>query len=98
MIEIILLCLGTASLSSFLDMCMEAGMILNWYYKLIERLPEYLFKPLGGCIYCFSTWVYILVFAFSQELPPTKQNILGLFLGLGINYIFIKAFEKYVVQ
>lgn len=92
MIEIIILAFGTASLSLFLDMCFNEGMIFHWYYKLIERLPVVLFKPLGGCIYCFGTWVFVIFL----ELPPTKQNVLGLFLGIGINYIFIKTFEKFI--
>jgi hypothetical protein len=90
MIDLILFCFGTASLTVFLDMCFEDGMILHGYYKAIYRLPKVLFKPLGGCVYCFSVWVFVLFF-FSFRV---ETNLLGLFIGLGINYVFIKAIEK----
>lgn len=32
----------------------EPGMIFNWYFKLIERLPSWVAKPLGDCLVCFS--------------------------------------------
>jgi hypothetical protein len=90
MIDLILFCFGTASLTVFLDMCMQEGMILHRYYKAIEGFPVMLFKPLGGCSYCFGTWIFVLFF-FSFRSEP---NILGLFIGLGINYVFIKVIEK----
>ena len=44
----------------------EPGMILDWYQKLIGRLPEVLWKPLGGCLKCFSGqvgfWFYLIVY------------------------------------
>jgi hypothetical protein len=94
MIDLILLCFGTAALSLFLDKCMEEGMIFHWYYKLIERFPEWLFYPLGGCKYCMGTWVFVLFY----YLPPTGYNVLGLFLGIGINFIIIRALEKYAIE
>jgi len=32
----------------------DEGMIFNRYQKLIEKLPEWLFFPLGGCYLCFT--------------------------------------------
>ena len=44
----------------------EPGMIFDWYQKLIGRLPELLWKPLGGCLRCFSGqvgfWFYLIVY------------------------------------
>ncbi len=90
MINLILFCFATASLTLFLDMCMQEGMILHRYYKAIEGLPVIVFKPLGGCSYCFGTWIFVLFFFLFR--PETIE--LGLLLGLGINYVFIKAIEK----
>lgn len=43
---------------------MEDGMILSWWYNLIRRLPDVFYKPLGGCIACFSgqfaLWYYLI--------------------------------------
>lgn len=42
----------------------EEGMIFAWWYKLIRHLPDVLYKPLGGCIACFSgqcaLWYYLI--------------------------------------
>ena len=32
----------------------EEGMIFNAYQKQIEKLPLWLYKPLGGCYLCFA--------------------------------------------
>ena len=43
---------------------MSPEMIFNFYWKLIDRLPDYLYKPLGGCLMCFTgqaaTWYYLI--------------------------------------
>ncbi len=47
----------------------EEGMIFAWWYKLIRRLPDVLYKPLGGCQACFSGQVslwYFLVMRFDS--------------------------------
>jgi hypothetical protein len=90
MINLILFCIGTASFTLFLDMCMQEGMILHRYYLTIEKLPMIIFKPLGGCSYCMGFWVFVLFF-FSLR---AETNIIELFLGAGINYVFIKFLEK----
>jgi hypothetical protein len=101
MINLILFCFGTAGLTLFLDMCMEKEMILHWYYRAIEKLPLWLFKPLGGCPYCFGTWVYvfsiILVYVSkSESIQPSQFCYFTLlaFLGIGFNYVFIKVISR----
>ncbi len=43
---------------------MEEGMILSWWYNLIRKLPDILYKPLGGCIACTGgqagLWYYLI--------------------------------------
>jgi hypothetical protein len=89
MIELILLCFGTASLSIFFDMCLQEGMIFYRYYKNIERLPVWIFKPLGGCVYCSGTWIFLIV--YSCLIAEFSALIV---LGIGINHVFIKAIER----
>lgn len=80
----------------FLDFCFNEDNIFDFYYKYIsnkfyENNPK-LFKVLGGCIYCFGTWVYIvfyIIFNIYYSLP-----FMFLFLGMGINYISIDILNK----
>lgn len=42
----------------------EVGNIFSWYQKLIDPLPEWIWKPLGGCVKCLSGqvgfWFYLI--------------------------------------
>ena len=44
----------------------EPGNIFAWYQKLINRLPEWLQKPLGGCVKCLSGQVGFWYYLFSH--------------------------------
>jgi len=43
---------------------MSPGMIFYPYYRLIDKLPTVMFKPLGGCLMCFTgqaaLWTYLI--------------------------------------
>lgn len=80
----------------FFDFCFYEGNIFDWYYKTIskyfeEKNPK-LFKVLGGCIYCFGSWIYItsfIILKINYSIPTYF-----IFLGLGINYINLMILEK----
>jgi hypothetical protein len=66
MINLILFCFGTASLTHFFWVSMNEGMIFHWWYKFIEVIGEkrlWLFKVLGGCTYCYGTWIFIILYS-----------------------------------
>lgn len=48
------------------------GMILHFWYKLIDRLPDVLYKPLGGCTICLagqcSAWFYLIKYFHSYNI------------------------------
>jgi hypothetical protein len=48
----------------FSSMTQEEHTLLSWYGKLIEPLPWYLNKPLGGCYKCCTGqlcfWVFLI--------------------------------------
>jgi hypothetical protein len=131
MINLILFCFGTASLTLFLDMCMEKGMIFRKYYNWItywfylpnNKLRSYkvslpglnvlyayprfvkneytwLWKVLGGCNRCFGSWLFICTYLVTIILETSvftyNSFILAVYgiLGIGFNYVFIKAIEK----
>jgi hypothetical protein len=127
MINLILFCMGTASLTMFLNVCMQKGMIFRRYYNLITywfalprnkprsckitregqvlyRYPRFikssyfwLWKMLCGCYYCYGTHIFIWTYLISAFFI-LQGNFLSLalngFLGLGFNYVFIKAIER----
>lgn len=109
MIEIVLLSLMTAALSVFAEECMQSGMILRryrlwllWHWINMRhyqhrpwRVLRPLLKPAGLCIYCYGSWVYIVLFtAQADKYTGFYENLLYLSYGLGLNYVWIKIIEK----
>lgn len=45
----------------------QPGYIFAWYQKLINPLPEWLWKPLGGCVKCFAGQCAFWYFIFTQR-------------------------------
>ena len=59
----------------------KKGQIFYWYQQKIKRLPEYLYKPLGGCYICFTGQICLWYFIFTKPI-----NIVELlfFISAGI--------------
>lgn len=96
---LILITLLTASLSHFFQKCQEEDMIFYKYSLLLDRLPDYLAAPLGACVYCNGTWVYIITYLiYGIFISPTELIILAFFgfLGLGLNYVWIEILNKVI--
>jgi hypothetical protein len=82
----------------FVDFCFYEGNIFDKYYLYIhekyqENSPK-LFKVLGGCIFCYGTWIYIILFCLFNiyySLP-----IIFLFFGMGINYVALHVLNNYI--
>jgi hypothetical protein len=84
-------------LVKFIDFCFNEGNIFDRYYLFIynkfEKENPKLFKVLGGCIYCFGTWVFMfiyLLFNLYYTLP-----IIFILFGMGVNYISIEILNKF---
>ncbi len=103
-----MLAIGSACFALFLDKCFQKGMILRWYYVWLmvnfyyssKTWKYYISKPLGTCIYCFASWVFIalylgLIFANSENTALIKIFV-EIALGLGINYVIIRIYEKFI--
>lgn len=99
MIDLIIFCFCTASLSHFFQKTQEEGMIFELYGNLLDKLPPFIAAPLGRCVVCNGTWIFIVLY-FWQHLPQVgdKQFVLYLFLGIGINYILIRIFGKIITD
>lgn len=44
-------------------LCLDEGMILNWWYKIIEN--KWIGKPLGACQTCTMVWIGVLTYFLS---------------------------------
>ena len=53
----------------FCRILIEPGMIFGGWWQILNRLPEWLSKPLGACEYCFggqlALWYFIFSFDYS---------------------------------
>lgn len=74
----------------------EEGMIFSFYSRWIERLPDWLYKPLGGCFVCLTGQT---LFHYYWITHLTDWNIvdqlfypsLGIALSLTYNYLYERA-------
>jgi hypothetical protein len=72
----------------FIDFCFNEGNIFEKYYVWISKFKNErpkIYKVLGGCIYCFGSWIYIGIYLLFNLYYPLP--FIFIFLGLGINYI-----------
>ena len=69
----------------FTNILIDPDMIFGWYYDLIDKLPEWLAKPLGKCEYCLagqlSMWYYLVKYFNNYDLV---QHILFVSLSIFI--------------
>jgi len=77
---------------TFSNILIEPGMIFGWWWKVLNRLPEWLKKPLGGCELCFggqlSLWYYPIVHRASYApVTHVMYIILTIFIIRIINRI-----------
>lgn len=63
--------------------------------RFTKNKYQWLFKVLGGCVYCFGTWVaivfYLVVLNDSRNIIP---SLIGLFLFIGMNYFWIEVIQR----
>jgi hypothetical protein len=98
LIILLIVSIYSAFLTKFIDFCFNEGNIFDWYYLYIynnfkDDNPK-LFKLLGGCLFCFSTWVFIFNFVLFNIYYPLP--IIFVFFGIGINYISMEIINKYL--
>lgn len=101
LLTMMLLALCTAALGVFFQECLEPGMIFHQYGKWLhatyrlnwrrkDRWRRHLVQPLGNCVFCNSSWIYII----AHLLVIGWQNAAFILLGLGLNYVWVKIFNK----
>ena len=76
----------------------EPGMVFCWYQKMIRNLPEWLWKPIGGCERCLTGQV---LFHYYWITHLSNYNLIdqlfipsfGIFLVIIYAYIYDKLCE-----
>lgn len=72
------------------------GSILNWYYRLIFHLPEWLYKPLGGCYFCFTgqvcLWYSIFSFHNTDLFVRIFDTTFYTAIGICLSWFYHKIF------
>lgn len=75
------------------------GMILEWYQKTICKLPKWLHKPLGGCMYCVNVWAFVLLnsyYLFSYH--DVIKAFLLLLIGISIGNLYLRVLYFYLAD
>lgn len=112
-IYILLFTVFTAGLSMFFQLCMRKGMVFRPYKfclvyflefkarnqnKTLKSLCTWLYKPLGGCLWCNSVWILILFYVphclFHCHLTWSFA-VFSLPLAIGMQYIWLLVLQKH---
>ena len=82
----------------FVEILTEPNEIFYSYYNAIRKLPEWLFKPLGGCLLCFTGqvtfWSYIFSFDYELTYKFIFIHLSVVAIAIFINYILQKTINK----
>jgi len=74
---------------------LKEGMILSWWWEIINELPEWASEPLGGCEYCvagqMALWYYLYEKFYEYDLA---EHILFITLTIFIVEIINKILKK----
>lgn len=80
----------SAGFSVFIHFLMEDNPLGKWYGGILMRMPEWIAKPLGECVFCSGSWQFL---AFSYLLFDI--NLWVCFLGLGVNHLAITLLMRW---
>lgn len=61
MLEVLQISFTGVALAIMLTDFMQPGMIFDFYGAWLDKIGEFIAKPLGGCITCFSMWCIIFM-------------------------------------
>lgn len=67
----------------------EPDMIFSGYQRLINRLPNFLYKPMGGCAKCLTGQVALWYFLFTQPF-----NLFELLFFISLSILFTSIIVK----
>lgn len=76
----------------------DPGSIFSWYQRLIDPLPEWLWRPLGGCEMCLTGQVLFWYYLFTMNEYNIIEHLFypsaGIFLVVIYGFIYDKLTEE----
>jgi hypothetical protein len=64
--------IGAGAMTIFIDFIIQPGQIFGFWTWFLERVMNnpknpfrFLYKPMGGCLYCMNTWVAFAIYALA---------------------------------
>lgn len=72
----------------------QEGMIFAWYQQLINRLPDWLCKPLGGCYKCFTGQVMFWYYISTKQWNGTNNDFIELLFFISAGIISSMIYNK----
>ena len=79
----------------FVFILIDTGMIFEKWWVVLNKLPQWLSKPLGSCEYCFAgqlaLWVYLI-----QRLIVGSYNVFEHIAFISIAIFTTKIINKWI--
>jgi hypothetical protein len=95
MIEIIFNSVSCALFAWFFNYAIDVVPYLQWYKRLIYKLPDYLSDPLGNCPFCFAPWFYLLFIIFAH-VRLFQIEVFQICFAFGWIYAANQFFSRYI--
>lgn len=77
----------------FVNVYTQPDMIFGWYYRILEKLPTWLAKPIGLCDICLSgqlaLWI-LLAFFYDYYMQWPLQTAIVHCLYISISVLTVK--------
>ena len=72
---------------------MQPNELLCEYDNLIQRLPDWLYKPLGGCMKCFAGQLMLWGYIVFEDHYNWKEHLFLVTLIILLSFITEKIYE-----
>jgi hypothetical protein len=80
------------------DVLTEPGMVFNGLYQLLNRLPEWLFKPLIGCYKCVAGQMALWIYLFFCLTTPHSIEMVLYSIGNHIFFVSLTIFFTWMIN
>jgi len=79
---------------TYVNVLATDGMIFCWLDKLLSNLPDWLYKPLGGCDVCFGGQLALWYYLFTTGAYDPIQHIFFTTTTIFIIHILKNGIKK----